>query len=497
MDSSIDANFIPLPLILETIPDALIIMDNHGCIALVNHNTEKLFQRDRGELIGTMFVTLLPERFHNHPYIVGFGHLSNSQNFPVSKNIEISILRFDSEEIPVRIKFRSLTFNGRDFVLATIHDISKLKDAESNFESIFESAPDGLLIANKEGYITLANRQIEKLFGYSNDQIIGKKIEFLMPDRFRSKHINYRQDYLQNPRIRPMGAGLELFGMHKSGDEFPVEISLSPLETDEGTIVLAAIRDISEQTRLKAQLLRQNTELQQIDLAKDRFLACMSHELRTPLNAIIGFTGTLLMKLPGPLNAEQEKQLKTVEINAKYLLSIINDILDLAKIESGMVELELEKVNCIEIIDDVVISLAHFAEVKKIDLEKKITKQDLHAVTDKRALRQILFNLLNNAIKFTDKGYVQIETKIKTVAGREFIEISVQDTGVGIKDENKSKLFSEFKQLEPNRKHGDGTGLGLYLCKKLAELINGTIEFESQYGKGSRFTILIPRTTGK
>ena len=172
--------------------------------------------------------------------------------------------------------------------------------------------------------------------------MIGEPIEILLPRRLRGAHVAHRDGYLGAPRMRPMGAGLELYGLRADGEEFPVEISLSPLETEDGRLVMSAIRDISERKRFERTLQEKNVELERASRAKDRFLATMSHELRTPLNAIIGFTGLLLMKLPGPLTADQEKQLRLVQTSGKHLLSLINDLLDLAKIESGKVELQLE-----------------------------------------------------------------------------------------------------------------------------------------------------------
>src|SRR5258706_523464 len=230
--------------------------------------------------------------------------------------------------------------------------------------SMLESMPDGIVIVNLTGSIVFCNTQAESLFGYESGALQGKPIEALLPDRYRALHLGHRTNYFKTPRTRTMGMGLELYGRRADATEFPVEISLSPLETEEGILVSSAIRDITERKKIERALQEKNVELARASEAKDRFLASMSHELRTPLNAIIGFTGTLLMKLPGPLSAEQEKQLKTVQASARHLLSLINDLLDLAKIEAGKARLRPESVNCQEIVEEVIGSMRPLATAK-------------------------------------------------------------------------------------------------------------------------------------
>lgn len=232
-------------------------------------------------------------------------------------------------------------------------------------------------------------------------------------------------------------------------------------------------------------------EAQEANLAKDRFLASMSHELRTPLNAIIGYTGTLLMRLPGQLNTEQEKQLKIIQNSSKHLLSLINDILDLSKVESGKIEYKLTQTSCNKIIQEVVNTLTPICFSKGLELKFTAPERDIIVITDRRTLTQIILNLVNNAIKFTQRGTVEIKLQTLKLDDKEEILVKIIDTGIGIKPEDKEKLFKAFEQISTPGTIVEGTGLGLHLSQKLAKLINGNIDFESKHGHGSCFTLTL------
>ena len=363
---------------------------------------------------------------------------------------------------------------------------------ETQYGDFLESMPDAIVMVGRDGRIVLANGQAQRLFGYTAGELRGQPIEKLLPERFRLSHVDHRAGFFDHPRTRPMGADLDLLGLRKDGTEFPVEISLSPLTKGGTTLVLSAIRDVTARRQIQRELHEKNLELQAAAEAKNRFLATMSHELRTPLNAVIGFTGTLLMRLPGPLTSDQEKQLRTIQASARHLLSLINDLLDLAKIESGRIEVELEPVFAVEVLREVATALRPLAEQKGLELRIEVPEEAVSMRTDRRALSQILLNLANNAIKFTERGEVVVALRGRRGNGTTAVEISVSDTGCGIRREDQDQLFKAFTQLDSSStRRYDGTGLGLHLSQKLAQLLGGAIRCESEHGKGSTFTLTI------
>jgi len=476
--------------LLESTPDGIVIVNPTGHIVFANGHGHHLFGYGPEELRGKPIEVLLPNRFH----AAHLGHRSKyfTEPRPRSMGADLALfgLRKDGREFPVEISLSPLQIEGTLLVMSAIRDISGRQKAEQKFRELLESAPDAIIIMDRNGQILLVNSQTERLFGYSRAELLAQKIELLLPPRYRDKHPAHRDQFFANARARPMGVGLELYGRRKDGSEFPVEISLSPLETEDGTLASSAIRDITDRKRIDNELKEKNDALESANRAKDRFLASMSHELRTPLNAIIGFTGTLLMKLPGPLNAAQEKQLRTVQSSGQHLLSLINDLLDIAKIEADKLELKRTPTDCTAVLDEVASTLRPQAEKKSLAFVVTGPRKPLMVNTDRRALNQIVTNLTDNAIKFTARGSVHLKLEELQRSGQRIVAISVEDTGPGILAEDQAKLFGAFSRLPAADKRATpGTGLGLHLSKRLAELLGGTLLCRSESGKGSVFTL--------
>jgi len=378
---------------------------------------------------------------------------------------------------------------------------------ESRYRKLLHAAPDAILEVNEEGRILILNEAVERMFGYSRAELLGLSVDHLVPASMRSGHSQHRAAYAKRPNTRPMGSGLELQGQRKDGSLFPVEISLSPNWIEGSLHVIASVRDITErkavENRIQAlreqytseltmkneQLEARNREVEQANRLKNEFLASMSHELRTPLHTIIGFSELLTEQLEGPLGEKQQRFVGHILQDARHLLELINEILDISKIESGRLELKRESFDFSQCVEEVLAGIRHQAATKNITLENKNRFQSsLYA--DRLRVKEILYNLLSNAVKFTPEGG-RVWMEGSSESGT--LRVSVCDTGIGIPEQEHPSIFEKFYQVgDASGGTREGTGLGLPITKHLVELHGGTISVESRPGQGSSFRLTFP-----
>jgi len=353
-----------------------------------------------------------------------------------------------------------------------------------NLHDLLEAMPDAIVMVDGGGRIALVNSQAEALFRCRREQMMGAPIESLLPERYRVVHAAHRSAFIAQPRARGMGAGLDLYGRRGDGQEFPVEISLSPVTTEAGPMVLSAIRDVTERKRVEASLLHASR-------LKSQFLANMSHELRTPLNGIIGFSQLLVDGKVGKLSAQQSSFLQDILDSGRHLLHLVNDLLDISKIEAGRMELHQELFVLADAVQEACAVLATDVADKQLALTWNVAA-DLERVNlDRQKFKQVLLNLLSNAVKFTDVGG-WIKIAVERLASGE-LELQVRDGGIGISPVDQERLFVEFERLNPDEAtRRPGTGLGLALTRRLLELQGGHIAVKSVVGEGSTFCVRLP-----
>jgi PAS domain S-box-containing protein len=482
-----------LDLVIEAVSNAVIVIRADGKIAYANSHGEEWFGYPRAELIGRPIEMLVPERYRGQ-------HLSDRTTFmhaashrAMGTGRELFARRKDGSEFPVEIGLSPLSVANETLVMASVVDLSERRKSEERFRLMVEAAPNAMVMVNAQGRIVLVNTQAETCFGYTRQELLGLNVEMLLPPRYRGQHVAYRDTFMRDASTRAMGAGRDLFGLRKDGSEFPIEIGLNPLQTEDGMMVLSAIIDISERKAVE-QRFREHAE--QVSLAsryKSEFMANMSHELRTPLNSILLLSEQLRDAQKDRLTPRQSEFADIIHKSGEDLLALINDILDLSRIEAGRMPVHPEKVILSDFVAHLRDVLRPMADNRQIRLSFEM-EPDTPAVVviDFQRVYQIIKNLFSNAVKFTDSGG-QVHLRMQRGPGAGRFSISVTDTGPGIPPDKHEMIFQAFQQLDGSvsRKAG-GSGLGLAISRQLATLLGGDLTLDSQPGLGSTFTLSLP-----
>lgn len=397
--------------------------------------------------------------------------------------------------------------------------------AESSFESVFNNVNEGILISNAKGEIILANPKCFQMFGYDPGELEGRVVEDLVPQEIREKHVAYRAGYIEKPLRRPMGKNFILKGQRKDGSRFPVEISLSYYHTNEGMYVIAFIIDISIRFEQQERIQKINDDLRilnetlekkvsertlvikealhelensrdelsqalekekQLNEMKSRFISMASHEFRTPLSTILSSASLIGRYIESQEPEKGEKHIARIKAAVNGLTEILNDFLSIGRLEEGKVKANPQHLDVVEAMESIVSELQEIAKADQLIRLNCTGKRDFFI--DKHILRNIAINLIANAIKFSDPGkWIHVDLEIN----EEELILVVKDNGIGISEEDKEHLFERFYRGR-NASNIQGTGLGLNIVLRYIEMLNGTIEFESELNEGTTFTLTFP-----
>ncbi len=471
-------------ILVDRLQSALVLVDDKGRIAYANAEASKMFGYPEGELGGLDIEVLVPEaQRQRHVKLRSAGGRPAKERSFVS-GLSLQARRKDGDVFDAEIALSPVKVAGRSYVCSTVRDASETGTASAYFRNLLESAPDAMIIVDSRGVIEIVNRQCQEMFGYPREDLVGQPIEFLLPERFRRAHKSHIKGYCENPHLRPMGRGMELAGRRYDGSEFPVEISLSPVQGPDGLRVSSVIRDVTARHALERELIEARQQAERANRANTAFLAAASHDLRQPVQALSLLNGALRRTVENPLAKEM---VESQQHSLDAMTNLLNSLLDISRLDAGAIEPEIEDFPMRRLIDRLSSEFGRQASQKGVrfsggDCEKTVR-------SDPNLLAEILQNLVSNAIRYTDAGG---EVRVGcTPAGRR-LQIDVVDTGLGIEADELENIFREFHQVKHQGSEVEGFGLGLAIVRRLSDLLDVEIDVESTPGVGSRFTAFVP-----
>jgi PAS domain S-box-containing protein len=482
--------------LLEAAPDAMVVVNQAGEITLLNVQAEQRFGYRRDELLGQTIKTIIPEGFAERLIADGMRSAADALAQQIGTGIELTGRRKDGSEFPIEIMLSPLESAEGILVTAAIRDISVRKAAERHlaqmegrYRGLLEAAPDAMVVVNQAGEITLLNVQAEQWFGYRRDELLGQPVKNIIPEGFAERLIADGMRSAADALAQQIGTGIELTGRRRDGSEFPIEIMLSPLESAEGILVTAAVRDITTRKAAEAQLLEKMADLDRSNQELEQFAYLASHDLQEPLRMVASYTQLLARRYKGKLDSDADEFIAFAVDGANRMQRLIQDLLAYSRV--GTKGREFIETSSEEALRQALSNLRGATEQS----DAEVTHDPLPIVlADGVQLIQLFQNLVGNAIKYHGRGVPRIHISAAMNGGGRWT-ISVQDNGIGIEPQYFEKIFGMFQRLH-RRDEYPGTGIGLAICKKIAERHGGAISVESQLGQGSTFRFSVAASNG-
>ncbi len=480
-----------LAAVVREASDAILCKDLEGTITFWNHGAERLYGWTAEEAVGASIrMVAAPETAEEVEEILD----RVARGEPVTF-LETTRLHRDGHRISISVAVSPI-HDARGRVIgasAIARDVTERK-ADDRFRGVIESAPDAMVMVSGTGAIELVNGQVRRLFGYEREELVGQPVEVLVPLRYRGRHREQRRRFVRSPRLRPMGADLQLSGLRKDGTEFPVEISLSPIESDGVGSVCATIRDVTarrqvEQSRRQAveREREASARLREVDRLRTDFLATVSHELRTPLTAIKGFAEWLVGAWDTTEESRKRDMVQRIHDAGGRLDFLIQDLLDFSRLERGKLTIDAAAHPLRELVEESLRNTATALEEHRVDLQ---VDPGTMVLVDRAATLRVVENLLTNAAKFSPRSSTIHLAGSSTPAG---VVLSVRDEGPGIPAEEHEKVFDRFYRSPATSTSAPGTGVGLAIVKHFVEAQGGTVELRSAAEGGSEFRVTLPR----